>query len=67
MGRMKELYMEIMARYDEIPENFDYYEYKRKRDLENAQWKEQQEKDKRAERKENSRNDAGVDDTSSCS
>ena len=65
MGRMKELYMEIMERYGKLPENFDYYEYKRKRDLENAQWKEQQEKNERVERKENTKNDAGLDGTCS--
>lgn len=67
MGRMKELYMEIMERYGELPENFDYYDYKRKRDLENAHWKEQEEKDKRAQREKNNSHDAGVDDTSSRS
>jgi hypothetical protein len=65
MGRMKELYIEIMERYGELPENFDYYDYKRKKDLENAQWKEQQEKNERVERKEKTKNDAGLDGTCS--
>ena len=65
MGRMKEIYIELMDRYGEIPIDFDMIEYKRNKDIQNARWQEHEEKAKRAKREENNSNDERLDDTSS--
>lgn len=45
MGRMKEIYMEIMERYNnEVPEDFRLSEYLIKKEMETAEWKEYEEK-----------------------
>lgn len=64
MGRMKEIYIEIMNRHGEIPVDFDIVEYKRQKDLQNARWQEHEEKAERAKREENKKDDAGLDGSS---
>ena len=45
MGRMKEIYIEIMERNNyEMPENFKLSEYLIKKEMETAEWKEYEEK-----------------------
>lgn len=44
MGRMKEIFMEVMQEYGTIPDGFDVDTYKLKRDLEDAELKEYEEK-----------------------
>ena len=48
MGHMKALYMEIMERNNyELPEDFKLSEYLIKKEMENAEWKEYEEKFKK--------------------
>ena len=45
MGRMKEIYMEVMERHNyELPEDFRLSEYLIKKEMETAEWKEYEEK-----------------------
>lgn len=37
MGRMKEIYIDLMNKYGEIPENFSFEQWRQERDLEQAE------------------------------
>jgi hypothetical protein len=37
MGRMKEIYIDLMNKYGEIPENFSFEKWRQERDLEQAE------------------------------
>lgn len=39
MGRMKQVYMEVVQENGLLPENFDLAEYKYKKDLADEEWK----------------------------
>ena len=42
MGRMKDIYMEVVQENGLLPENFSLTEYLRKKEIENAEWQEHQ-------------------------
>lgn len=43
MGRMKQVYMEVVQENGLLPENFDLAEYKYKKDLADEEWKNKRE------------------------
>jgi hypothetical protein len=43
MGRMKDIFMEVMETYGKIPDDFNLTEYKLKKELEDAEWEEYEE------------------------
>ena len=43
MGRMKDVYIDIMQKYNHIPKDFNLGEYLHKKQIEDAEWKEHQE------------------------
>lgn len=42
MGRMKDIYMEVVQENGLLPENFSLTEYLRKKEIENVEWQEHQ-------------------------
>ena len=40
MGRMKDIYMEVVQENGLLPENFSLTEYLHKKEIENAEWEE---------------------------
>ena len=44
MGRMKDIFIEVMELYGTIPDNFDIDEYKLKKEMSDAEWQEHERK-----------------------
>jgi hypothetical protein len=49
MGRMKDIFIEVMQEYGTIPNDFNLTEYKLKKEIDNAEWQEQHERIKDAQ------------------
>ena len=49
MGRMKDIFIEVMQEYGTIPNDFNLTEYKLKKEIDNAEWQEQNERIKDAQ------------------
>jgi hypothetical protein len=44
MGRMKDIFIEVMQEYGTVPDDFNLTDYKLKKEIDNAEWQEQHEK-----------------------
>lgn len=44
MGRMKEIFFEVMQTYGTIPDDFELDDYKLKKDMSDAEWQEHERK-----------------------
>ena len=49
MGRMKDIFIEVMQEYGTVPDDFNLTEYKLKKEIDNAEWQEQYKKIKNAQ------------------
>jgi hypothetical protein len=44
MGRMKDIFIEVMQEYGTVPDDFNLTDYKLKKEIDNAEWQDQYEK-----------------------
>jgi hypothetical protein len=49
MGRMKDIFIEVMQEYGTVPDDFNLTDYKLKKEIDNAEWQDQYEKLKRSQ------------------
>lgn len=67
MGRMKDIFMEVMQMYGTIPDDFNLDEYKLKKEMSDAEWQEHERKAKEyKKREETQRADQGRDNVQSA-
>jgi hypothetical protein len=63
MGRMKEIFMEVVQEEGTLPEDFNLGDYMYKKRLENEEWQQKTELEE-IQRRKNNRNDEGLDENS---
>jgi hypothetical protein len=44
MGRIKDIFIEVMQEYGTVPDDFNLTDYKLKKEIDNAEWQDQYEK-----------------------
>ena len=67
MGRMKDIFMEVMQTYGTIPDDFNLDEYRLKKEMSDAEWQEHERKvEEYNKRKETQRTDQGRDNVQSA-
>ena len=67
MGRMKDIFMEVMQTYGTIPDDFNLDEYRLKKEMSDAEWQEHERKvEEYKKRKETQRTDQGRDNVQSA-